>query len=177
MAKLTDKFFNRVIEGPLVLEEAEKEQVTQAVEADSSLKIFENIVDKDGHKRFVKGEVSLLNTAPEGMTKKYAVWSLSGSHLLIVLSCDIADTTVVNDGVALAKLDNLPSWIYDKIIPIVQDTLIEYKPIYAYAQNYSNQAFNLRLNKRVDGIVIYKEGAITMSANRVFRVIFDLQID
>ena len=46
---------------------------------------MEDIVDADGHKRFIEGNVTPANIIGENDIQ-YAKWSLSGSHLMIVLA-------------------------------------------------------------------------------------------
>ena len=42
-----------------------------------NVKIFENIVDQDGHKRFVEGNITLSASVPEGLVLKYGKWTLN----------------------------------------------------------------------------------------------------
>lgn len=172
MAKLTDKFFNRVIEGPLVLEEAEKEQVTEAVEADSSIKIFENIVDKDGHKRFIEGDITINEIS--GVTQTYGKWALSGSHLLIVLAINIANNTELSGGI-LTTIDSLPQWVKDKVVPLYATTIVTNQQFQAYGDDYSAQNIGVSLQKS-SNVFIYV-GAFTASKDRHCRIAYDLLID
>ena len=144
-----------------------------AVEQKSDLKVFENIVDKDGHKRFVEGDVALEEK--EGVTKTYAKWSLSGSHLMIVLGLAIADTTAFANGSILARV-TLPSWIHAKIEP-VWTTAIMVNAGTSYASDWSTQAFSAYLSKGTSQLQIVKNGAVTMTANRNVRLQFDILID
>ena len=154
-----------------------QEIALKKIESTSNLKVFENIVDKGGHKRFVEQDIDLSATSPEGMTKIYGKLSLSGSHLLIVLCISIADTTVVADNIGLCNIE-LPKWIYDKIYPIAS-SIIELGTFNAYASNLSTQAFNVRLVKSAtpNVITLMKTGAVTLTAERVARISFDLLID
>ena len=174
MAKLTDKFFNRIIEGPLQLEEGEKAQVISAVEGDSNLKIFENIVDKDGHKRFFDGNGS---NVPDIFSGTYCKFSLSGSHLLMVLGATLNPDKEISAYQELCKF-NLPEWIMEKIFPLA-GAFLEYKDEVMIDGSYNLTKFGCSLNKKTDYLSIDLDGnAIASSAYyRSFRIAFDLLID
>ena len=135
-----------------------------------------SIVDNQGNPRFIEGDISLSESIPEGVSKEYGKWSLSGTHLLIVLCLNLADTTTINDGQILAILDNLPDWIYEKI-SIIAGTTIEYKNFTAYASNGTTQGFNSRIVKVSDTISIRKEVNLTLTADRKVRLSYDILID
>ena len=88
-----------------------RSMAVDSVEKKNNLKVFENIVDKDGHKRFIEGDITPAETT--GITFTYAKWSLSGSHLQIVLAMTIAAGTYST--FYLGDITNLPKWIFDKI--------------------------------------------------------------
>ena len=172
MAKLQDKFFNRVIEGDLELESSEKAQVIDAVEKDSSLKVYENIVDAQGHKRFIEGDITQETIT--GITPGYSKWSLSGSHLMIVLCGTIANGTVISSGQLLMQIA-LPQWIMDKIFPVYGNN-IEYKLF--SVTNSSGQSQNIGCyTQKADGKIKVRLSALTLTDERMFRVYFDLLID
>ena len=157
-----------------------KPQLLEAVEEESKLngiKVFEDIKDKDGHPRFIEGDIELLDDVPSGVTKKYGKWSLSGSHLLIVLSIDIASTTEIVSSVRLCTI-NLPKWIYDKLDPLFSSFLVNAN-FYAYASNGSNQSFSTSLRKYdlPAGIQILLDNNVTLTADRNLRMNYDLLID
>lgn len=175
MAKLQDKFFNRVIEGDLELESNEKAQVIEAVEEDSSLKVFEDIVDKDGHKRFVEGDIDTATIS--GVSFTYGKWSLSGTHLMIVIAFDIVSGTFLNS-LSLGTI-TLPKWIYDKIVPLWADAFIEVKTLPVYNDDWTNQnlsvALSLKGNNQLD--IRIPAVSFTASRNRSARFGYDLLID
>ena len=74
--------------------------------------LMSNIVDSHGNKRFVEGDISMLNIS--GIRQTYGKWSLSGTHLMIVIAFDIDSgvTTPVNSVIAVISL---PGFIYSKI--------------------------------------------------------------
>ena len=106
-------------------EEQVKKMIQNALSSGQmkDVKVFEDIVDKDGHARFIEGDIDLAATTPEGVTKVYGKWSLSGSHLMIVLAGVIADGTTIG-GAIWAKV-NMPSWIINKIYPIFSNKVVQ----------------------------------------------------
>ena len=151
-----------------------KELALEKIESTQELKVFENIVDKDGHKRFIEVELDLVNTAPAGVTKTFGKCSLSGTHLLIVLACDVADTTVVSG--KLCEI-NVPQWIKDKIIPL-GGNLVDFKGSLRAWDDAGNtsQYYDAYLMKTSED-VFYISCYITATADRHFRIEFDLLID
>ena len=135
----------------------------------SKVKVFENIVDKNNHNRFIEGDITIETIT--GITQKYGKWSLSGSHLLIVLAVDIANATSL--GVKLAEVE-LPEWIKSKIIPLYS-TRVAYKVEYAFADDNSQQQITYLVDKTANGLSIYPYGTIT--ADRHARFQLDLLID
>ena len=146
----------------------------KSVEETSNLKVFENIVDKDGHKRFIEGDIAIETIS--GVTKTYGKWSLSGSHLMIALVLSLANTTTIAGTTKLGAL-TLPKWIYDKIIP-AYSAVVELKSTPAYGSDSTSQSFAYYGRKNTDNeIGIYKSGDITLTADRSVRLQFDLLID
>ena len=80
------------------------------------VKVFEEIVDKDAHKRFIEGEGDIV-LEQEGVDFTYAKWSLSGSHLLLVIAGTVEDETVLTSSTTAIVNFYVPKWIYDKIYP------------------------------------------------------------
>lgn len=139
----------------------------------SEVAIFENIIDKDGNKRFIEGDIELYSTVPEGITKLYGKWSLSGSHLLIVLAFSVSDTTQFAGTIAQIPL---PEWIREKLIAIFSNA-IDFKPVNLFANNLSSQSVGVYLRKVSDTVVDLYVNTFTASADRVGRIAFDLLID
>lgn len=169
MAKLKDKFFNRVIEGDFELGENESLEVKGSGE----LKAFENIVDAQGHARFVEGDGTPYELT--GYTPSYYKWSLSGSHLLLVVAGKFADTTsITNSDIVAFKL---PKWVYDKIYPVWQNW-IEAQTITLINDDWTSQQCAMALRKGGDdSLVIRITGSVTMTKERNFRCQFDLLVD
>lgn len=157
-----------------------KPQLLEAVEQEAKvngLKAFENIVDKDGHKRFIEGEISLHSDMPSGVSKTYGKWSLSGTHLMIVLCLSIENTTTLSNGTNIGTC-TLPSWISDKIYPVWQSLWIERKDFSAFADDWTAQTFTCSMRKGADNtLLIAKTGNLTLTSDKNVRIYFDLLID
>ena len=151
-------------------------QLLEAVEQESKIngiKVFEDIKDKDGHPRFIEGDITITETT-EGITQKYGKWSLSGSHLLIVVALDVANTTALSFGNLVSDI-GLPTWIVDKIVAIQGEyVLINSTTFY----NASNQTQNLQTHlRKSSGKILISHGSLTLSDDRSGRIQFDLLID
>lgn len=176
MTKLHDKFFNRIIEGDLELDGQVKGNLE--LESGGKAKIFENIVDKDGHKRFIEGEGT--PSSIEGVTSVYCRWSLSGSHLMLVYAGNIANETEIGNGNPFAKF-YLPEWIASKIYPVWSTNRLQILDGKCYADDWTEQPLKIVVDKLTDstgvGIQFTKVNALTLTAERAFRLAFDLLID
>lgn len=148
--------------------------ITGDLEITGDAKIFENIVDKDGNKRFID-IVGAVNPLVEGLTGTYCRASLSGTHLLVVLAGTIADESVLTNGMTFATFE-LPQWIRDKIVP-VWSTYIERKSVTLWADDWSSQEDNMSISKVSNGVAIISLTPVTLTKERKFRVQFDLLID
>lgn len=141
-------------------------------EIQSCKKDISNLVDSKGNPRFVEGEGTPLTQ--EGFTATYCKWSLSGTHLMLVLAGSVASGTTI-PALSIMASYNLPAWILDKIVPVT-GSIVEYKSIAAYASDYSTQTVNSFFRKSTD-VAIAINGAFTLTANRNFRIQYDLLID
>lgn len=150
---------------------------TQTIGAITSLPVFENIVDKDGNKRFVEGDINLDASIPAGVTKTYGKWSLSGSHLMFVLGLDLADTTSLPVGTLLTSID-IPSWIKDKIFVLWNVLYIDSAGFTAWGDDWSSQTLRVNFIKNSQNQIVFSVGAsLTLTATRHVRIAFDLLID
>ena len=132
---------------------------------------YEDIEDAQGHKRFIDGDIEIETVS--GITKSYGKWSLSGSHLLIVLCLDLADETIFSyQRIAYV---NVPAWVKDKIVPI-SDTYVDSKVFNAFDSALNSQQINGYLLK-VDNNIQIDIGGTTLTADRKVRMAFDLLID
>ena len=143
---------------------SEEEIQTLIPKAGSSL---DDIVDSKGNKRFVEGEgVSSL----EGMTVKYNKWSLSGTHLMFVLSF-VTTGTIEQYSILMAY--NLPDYIRDKIVAVSFNDLICTKN--EISMDVYNDQKKFEINK-VDN-EIRLDTFSNINPGREFRVQIDLLID
>lgn len=82
--------------------------------------LMENIEDKEGHKRFVEGEIT-DDDLPSGITQQYGKWSLSGTHLMIVDVLNIAANTTI--GFTPLTTITIPEWLGQKLVALGSDWL------------------------------------------------------
>lgn len=135
-------------------------------------KDISTLVDADGHERFIEGDITIEEVT--GITQTYGKWSLSGSHLLVVLCIAIANTTAFDS--TIASLD-IPVWIKDKIIPQFA-SVVEVKEVKAYnTSDATSQALTYVLRKDTSKNVTITISSFTASKDRVARLSFDLLID
>lgn len=135
--------------------------------------LFETITDNAGNKRFVEG--SGTPASIEGLTITDNKWSLSGSHLMIVLAGSVASGTQITNGLVLATY-YLSTYITNKI-KTVYGTLINMGTLNFYTNDYSVSSTPIRLYKSNDVIRIGKIGNYTFNVDVSFRIQFDLLID
>lgn len=137
---------------------------------------FENIVDKDGHKRFI--EIDGVALSQEGVTVDYCKASLSGTHLLLVVALSIANDTTIGNGIDFANF-SLPEWIYTKIKPVWSSVYVDIKQVFFRDNAWSTQQVNaglyLKSNNRI--AINNTSSATTMNTDRKVRMSFDLLID
>lgn len=134
---------------------------------------IEALVDNSGNLRFIEGNGVL--TEITGVTFAYNKWSLSGTHLMIVLAGTIANGTEIVISNILADYI-LPNYIFEKIHPIF-GSIIDLKSIPLYADNYGSQNLTIQIRKETDRIRIQPTGTTNITANRSFRLQIDLLID
>lgn len=153
----------------------EGDLVVNDLEVKGDAKLFENIVDKDGHKRFIEGEISLTSTE-EKISKTYGKWSLSGTHLMFVLGGSI-ESGGVWTGANTTIVATVPKWIYDKLIPLFLSNL-DIKNFTLYNSDYSTQTLGIIVQKVSENRVSFVPGtAFTASKDRIIRLEFDFLID
>ena len=159
------------------LKEIANAQVQEQVSSGNlqNVKVFEEIIDKDGHKRFIDSDGNVY----EVITNSYCKWSLSGTHLLLVLAGTIPDEGVIPAYHSLALFEDIPSWVLDKIVPVWASTNIERKTIDVLGDDWTSQELPALLQKSDNKLIILlnKGTDFTATADRHFRVEFDLLID
>ena len=134
---------------------------------------FESIKDTDGHNRFIEGDITIETLT--GVTQQYGKWSLSGSHLMIVIACQLAPNTSLTNGQKLADI-NLPSWILDKIVAIY-GSLVGYSFVSTVSENYDIASLKTYMNKGANNLSVIINQNYSTTYNEVFRYEFDLLID
>ena len=154
------------------------EDIDDIKETLEDMNIMENIVDEEGHNRFIEGEAT--EGTIEGLTFTYNKWSLSGSHLMLVIAGNITAGSEITAYTTLARYE-LPEWIMDKIYPAVAD-IVDLK-IFAYRKTTDNQWWV----KIEDEFILQKSGTYlnikditglsTLAYDVTFRFQFDLLID
>ena len=138
---------------------------------------LENITDDNGHFRFIEGVAD--GNEVNDLTITYKKWSLSGTHLMIVVAGSGENGSVIG-GLGNSKVFNfdIPEWIADKIVPTYGSTDIENKSVRFFASDGTSQSTTcyLGINKTTNKL----QGALTsltLTATRSFRLQFDLLID
>lgn len=82
---------------------------------------LEKIKDEEGHKRFLEGAMQVYSSG-NTLDITYAKWSLSGSHLQIVIAGRRPANSSMPNEVDLGA-QNLPSFIHNKLVPLVSSYL------------------------------------------------------
>lgn len=136
--------------------------------------LLDDIVDSQGHKRFQEGRAELPTI--EGVTYTYDKWSLSGTHLMMVLAGSIADEKVISNGTNLGNF-RLPTWILNKVVIVFASTVLEIKTLDLRANDYSVQNLPVSIGKTNNGVYVTSAGNLTLNADRNFRLVIDLLID
>lgn len=139
---------------------------------------MENIVDKDGHKRFVEGDITINTTFATKCEVAYKKWSLSGTHLMLVLAGTLKNGSVFANSDELCVI-TLPDWLIDKVHIVFGTNWIEVQNPQAYSTEWQTQTFSCTLGKfdNPKRLKILKNGSLTLSSDKSFRVQFDLLID
>lgn len=144
---------------------------------------MENIVDLNGNKRFIEGDINI--DVATGWSVKYGKWSLSGTHLMIVLALGFESGTtisasgrVINNSYKIA----LPDYIYDKIYGLYNNgTAVDRQTFRFFEDEGANviASRDFAIDKTDSGltIAIIAGDSITFSVDGTIRVQFDLLID
>ena len=141
--------------------------------------LMSDIVDANGNPRFVEGEGTPRERT--GYNVSYCKWSLSGTHLMVVLAASVdANIYVGMDPMELAKY-TLPNYILDKIYPVSSGSMgdvIETKSLTLYdANTLVNQTTSVRFKKEANGVGLYAANDLHATSKSYFRIQFDLLID
>lgn len=140
--------------------------------------LMSNIVDSHGNSRFVEGDIT-MNTF-EGVTQTYGKWSLSGTHLMIVLVFTADANTELPSNRSLARIP-LPQFILDKIKPLDKGEYVDTKLFNMRGKDNWWQAtynLNILINKASNYVFLSTTSVIpTITNDCTVRIQFDLIID
>lgn len=136
---------------------------------------FEQIKDAQGHLRFIEGAI----TAPEmeNIEILYSKWSLSGTHLMMVIAGRTTEANTVFTNASFS-ISNLPQWIFDKIVPIYRTSYIDRGQFLASAdEDLTTTTLSLNMQKSASYLTIASFSPTTIAKISGFRIVFDLLID
>lgn len=154
---------------------------TAKLNATQNQPIFESIVDKNGNKRFIEGDIAIEEIT--GITKKYGKWSLSGSHLMCVIACEVDANTEIPVWPSVFSYIELPEWIIDKIYPLTNNYLdgkdVNVTPLESSGYSALTQRFAIKVDKTNNQLVVQFDTAqsVTPTDDSGFRLAIDLLID
>lgn len=143
--------------------------------------LMSNIVDSHGNKRFIEGDINLTQAFSNvGITKLYGKWSLSGTHLMIVIAINIPENTAIPAETFFCEA-KFPNYIANKIIGLWGNTL-DIKDFqvrnannwWQDSENLSNVSLVIAGNKILIGT---SGGVFTTKSQSTCRIQFDLLID
>lgn len=128
------------------------------------------ITDANGNYRFTEGD-GIPDTV--NITSSYCKWSLSGTHLMVVLAGKYIVNSVA-DQTVLAQYE-VPEFILDKIFPVWGDN-IEMKQVFARLEDGTGYEDYFIFTKE-NGKLKIKQQAQYNHNDTYFRIQFDLLID
>lgn len=165
---------NQPVEG----DELENLKVSGDLEVEGDAKVFETIVDSEGHNRFIEGDITLANIS--GLTQTYGKWSLSGTHLMIALAFTISSGTSLGT-VALSSI-TIPEWLGKKIYSsgdTEKQVAVKYADEWLDNNVPQEQHLYCGIQKLNDTTLqLARWGLSTTFANETYvRIAFDLLID
>lgn len=131
------------------------------------------LIDTSNNARFIEGDGT--DQSGEGITVSYNKWSLSGTHLMLVLAGTIDNGTTI-DNPKIKSVFTLPEWILDKIYPVIGNYLkIETTGAYGTAGQITT--FGYLCFKGSSSIAIESYGNTAIERDSGFRIQVDLLID
>lgn len=138
---------------------------------------LEEIKDNLNHGRFIEGN---LTAATSAYTLNYGKWSLSGTHLMIVLAGLIPNGNTIPYATDLTVIGNIPSWIMSKINPPAPlSPIVEVKDVQLYNSggDLLSSQITTRLTKSGSNCFIDLRSSFTAQQDTYFRIQYDLLID
>lgn len=138
---------------------------------------LEDIVDSQERKRFIEGDIVGRNPGEVGvMSFPYGKWSLSGTHLMLVLCVYLHSTATIPANARLCEYINLPDWVKAKLTALYASNL-DYKSFFLFGS--SNSYIKIRCIKQAETDIYFTVGEdfTPTVANSQFRIQFDFLID
>ena len=137
---------------------------------------LDDIVDSQDRKRFIEGE-GVLSEVPN-YTFTYNKWSLSGTHLMLVLAGTVASGGGASVGQTFAEYE-LPEWILNKITPLSENGIVIVANVtyYTISSGVYLNSKEILLKKTTNKLSIVNNGGGTLNNNVAFRIQLDLLID
>lgn len=135
---------------------------------------LEDIVDSAGNKRFIEGNGTPVTIS--GVTYTYNKWSLSGTHLMVVLAGSVVANTGITAGQKFTKY-SIPEFILNKIFPLTDSGYLDQKTTSFKTSGGSSLTKVFDFSKTNDGLEISLSSGGTISTDVNFRIQFDLLID
>lgn len=135
----------------------------------ADIPLLESIVDKDGHNRFVEGPIELRDL--QDLQLIYGKWSLSGTHLMVVLVLTATENTPEG---WIADV-NLPDWIKDKIQAFSENTWVDVREAEAFGADNTSLTVKFTTTKIGPGLRVFMYNPF--DKERYVRFQLDLLID
>lgn len=148
--------------------------IEQIIDEDNNpIIVCENLTDKNNYKRFVEGKCSINNSNFSG-TIDYNKWSLSGTHLMIVIAGTINAGSYSTSDLFYLSSPDIPSWILDKIVP-TSGNYIDFYTLKIWV-SWVTTNFSLEI-KKGSYLSIAPSHAQTVEQDSKFRLKLDFLID
>ena len=139
---------------------------------DGKFKILENILDNEGHPRFIEGN----GTPGNFISQPFCKYSLSGTHLMFVVAGLVEPQTIGANEVLGNFL--LPEWIASKIYPVWGNINLQRIGITFTAGDWSTKVMDAIVYIDGNYLKIANLGTdFVLEKSSGFRVQFDLLID
>ena len=166
-----------LVENPVDITALEGKDIeVKSIEATDAIKYLGKIIDTAGNLRFNEGNLTVIDPLPTGVSISYAKWSLSGTHLMIVLAGSVSANESVSPtpGIAVAEL---PQYIKDKIYPMFGTFLGKFDGQLVNTSNYHTTTLTVGVDKVNNGLRIDLPHIDSAENQQIFRFGIDLLID
>ena len=136
--------------------------------------LMEEIRDASGNLRFIEGEGT--NAVITGLTINYNKWSLSGSHLMLVVAGVLDSNYDESVTKVISTFNDIPLWILNKI-NTVAGSLVEAKNTVLWGSDFSQVEKATNMQKTPQNTLTINIAPTTSNRDRNFRIQYDLLID